>query len=139
MPGECKRFPETGSKFRARECFTDFATHSLLLLLLVPVLQDAVPSSEPPQHQPCSKLVCLKLCKVSALVSHVWDLLSPPYPSANLPYTRTRTKARTPRSAHWGKTCFEKQSCITATKAGQKQAFRLQRRRLKIEKKRHLA
>lgn len=32
LPGECERFPETRSKFSAERCYTDFATHSLLLL-----------------------------------------------------------------------------------------------------------
>jgi len=77
--------------------------------------------------------MCLKLCSVSALVSHVcistWHL------PVSLPYTQTGTETWTLRSAPWGKTCWDKQSCITATKAGQKQAFRLQWRRLKKKKK----
>lgn len=96
-----------------------------------------IPSLEPPPHQPYSNQ-----CVLSCVESLLWSAMSVTCSfhliwllPANLPYTQTGNEAWTLRSAHWGKTCFDKQSYITATKAGQEQAFRLQWWKLKIAKK----
>jgi len=71
LPGECERFPETGSKFTAGRCRAAFATHSLLLLLLASALQEAIPSLEPLQHQPYSDQ-----CVLSCVASLLWSATS---------------------------------------------------------------
>lgn len=83
------------------------------------------------------KPMCVELCRVSALVSLVCDLLFPPHltSASQLALYPNWKWGLNPQVCTLGKTCFDKQSYITATKAGQEQAFRLLWWKLKIAKK----